>query len=111
MTIQRFDAQRASTAYTDTLSRVRTATPEGVKPTQSVAATTAAAPAGATKAGAVISLSPEAKLFAKALASAHGASDVRADRVAAVQARLAKNNSSVDVDALAAKMLGGAPQA
>lgn len=111
MTLQRTDAQRASTAYTTVLNRVRNGAPVGVNPTSAATDPAATSPTNATQAGAVITLSPSAKLFAKALASAQFAPDVRADRVAAVRARLAQNPSSVDIESLAAKMLGDAPHA
>jgi hypothetical protein len=58
----------------------------------------------------VVALSPGAQTFARALAAALNAPEVRADRVAALQVRLANQPAEVDADALAAKLLGSMAQ-
>ena len=63
-------------------------------------------------AGATVSLSPGAQIFARALAAAQSTPDVRADRVAALRARIAQGaggsgaGGEVDVNALAQKLMG-----
>ena len=108
MSLDAMNSQRASSAYLDTLNRTQATTTGGVNATPASPATEADGDAAnATAApGGVIALSPGAQFFAQVLSAAQGASDVRADKLAAVQARLAAPDASVDVQALAAKMLG-----
>jgi len=108
MSLDAINSQRANSAYMDTLSRTQTTT-GGVNATQAPPPADAdgdAAKAAATP-GAIIALSPGAQFFAQVLAAAQGTPDARADKLAAVQARLAAApNAEVDVQALAAKLLG-----
>ena len=108
MTIDKMTSQRATSAYSDTLSRTSSNSVAGAKTTQGPDATSAATPNAASHvpAGATIALSPGAQLFARALAAAQATPDVRADRVAAIQAKLAQQPASVDANALATKLLG-----
>ena len=111
MSIDKMTSQRATTAYSDTLSRTASNSVAGAKTTQGPQgpdATSAATPNAASNvpAGAIIALSPGAQLFARALAAAQAAPEVRADRVAAIQAKLAQQPATVDADALATKLLG-----
>ncbi len=109
MSLDAVNAQRANSAYLDTLSRTRTTAAGGVNATQAPqsadadgdAAQAAAAP------GAIIAFSPGAQFFAQVLSAAQGTPDVRADKLAAIQARLAAApNGEVNVQTLATKMLG-----
>jgi hypothetical protein len=108
MSLDAVNAQRATGAYLDTLNRSQTTTTGGVNATSAPTPTDADGDATKTTApGAVIALSPGAQFFAQVLAAAQGASDVRADKMAAVQARLAANpDGGADMQALAAKLLG-----
>jgi hypothetical protein len=102
MALDKLTSQRASSAYSDALSRANSL--QGANATQgspSVDPTPTAAPASA-----IIALSPEAQLFARALAAAQATPDGRADHVAALQARMANRSADVNADALAAKLLG-----
>lgn len=107
MPIDRTTSQRASDAYADRTIRQPTMT-SGAKATQGPnnAGADAAAQPGAVSAGATIKLSPQAQRFAQALAAAQATPDVRADRVAAVRAKLASGDDGVDVTTLADKLLG-----
>jgi negative regulator of flagellin synthesis FlgM len=64
------------------------------------------ASAAAAGADATVSLSPGAQIFARALAAAQSTPEVRADRVAALRARIAQGGGEVDVNALAQKLMG-----
>ena len=102
MNIDRAISQRASEAYADTTIRQPPPTVGAPAPHGSHSV----AQPHAVGAGATIKLSPQAQLYAQALAAAQATPDVRADRVAAIQARLAGGDESVDVTALAGKLLG-----
>ena len=109
MSLDAMTSQRANSAYLDTLSRTPATTTGGVNATQASPPADAdgdAANAAATP-GAIIALSPGAQLFSQVLAAAQGTPNVRADKLAAIQARLAAApDAGTDVQALAAKMLG-----
>ncbi len=62
--------------------------------------------AGAGSADATVTLSPGAQMFARALVAAKSTPDVRADRVAALRARIAQGDGEIDVNALAQKLMG-----
>ena len=109
MTIDKLTSQRATLAYSDTLSRATSTTGAAATPAPQEI-DPAAMPLASVPSGAVVALSPGAQTFARALAAALGAPEVRADRVAAIQARLANQPAEVDADALAAKLLGGTAQ-
>ncbi len=106
MTLDKLTSQRATTAYSDALSRANSS--KGAQATQGSSGADAAPTTAVTPAGAVIALSPGAQLFARALAAAHATPQIRAERVAALQTRLANGAGEVDADALAAKLLGSA---
>lgn len=109
MSIDKLTTQRATTAYTDTLSRNLATSASGATPTsapQNAETNAAASP----PAGAIIALSPGAQIFARARVAASAAPEVRADRIAQVQAKLAQHGNEIDADALAAKLLGGSAQ-
>jgi hypothetical protein len=107
MSLDALNAQRATGAYLDTLSRNQSTTSGGVNATSAPPPTDADGDAKTAAPGAVIALSPGAQFFAQVLSAAQDAPDVRADKLAAVQARLAANpDGTADVQALAAKLLG-----
>jgi flagellar biosynthesis anti-sigma factor FlgM len=107
MNIDRTTSQRASEAYADNSIRQPTTT-SGANATQGPqnVGDSGSAQTNAVSAGATIKLSPQAQLFAQALAAAQATPDVRADRVAAARARLANGDGEGDVTALAGKLLG-----
>ena len=107
MHIDRTTSQRTSEAYANSTIR-QPITTSGAKATQGPNndGADAAAQPGAVSAGATIKLSPQAQLFANALAAAQAAPDVRPDHVAAARARLANGTDSIDVTSLAGKLLG-----
>jgi flagellar biosynthesis anti-sigma factor FlgM len=104
MSLESITSQRAASAYTDALSRATSAT--GATATTGASGAPGATPT--TTADAVVALSPEAQAFARALAAAQVAPEVRADKVAAMQARIANRGTGIDADALATNLLGGA---
>jgi hypothetical protein len=103
MTLDSITSQRAASAYTDALSRATSAT--GATATSGAPGASGAIPP--TTADAVVALSPEAQAFARALAAAQATPDVRADKVAAAQARIANRGTGIHADALATTLLGG----
>lgn len=112
MSLDALNSQRATSAYLDTLSRANPTTSGGVTATPAPPPTDANQD-GATTAtpGAIIALSPSAQFFAQVLSAAQGAPDVRADKLAAAQARMAQSpDTQVDVAALAAKLLAHGAQ-
>ncbi len=110
MTIDKLTSQRATNAYHDTLNRATSTTGAAATPASQGSDPAATPPPATTPTGAVIALSPGAQTFARALAAALSTPEVRANRVAAIQARLANQPAEVDADALATKLLGGAAQ-
>jgi negative regulator of flagellin synthesis FlgM len=67
------------------------------------------APAPAKEGGDRVSLSPEGKLRTEAFTSAMGAPDVRAEKVAALKARVQSGEYEIDSKAIAAKLLREEP--
>jgi flagellar biosynthesis anti-sigma factor FlgM len=109
MSIDKLTSQRATLAYREKPGRATTSV-AGATTTQgpqSADATSATPPTATptTSNGAIIALSPGAQLFSRALAAAQATPEVRADRVAALQAKFAAGADPVNADALAAKML------
>jgi hypothetical protein len=104
MALDKLTSQRASSAYSDALSRANSL--QGAHATQGSPGADPTPAVTAAPASAVIALSPEAQLFARALAAAQATPDGRADHVAALQARMANRSADVNADALAAKLLG-----
>lgn len=105
MTLDSITSQRAASAYSDAISRATSAT--GATATSGASGAQSATPA-TTSADAVVALSPEAQAFARALAAAQAVPDVRGDKVAAIQARIANRGTDVNADTLATNLMGGA---
>lgn len=112
MPIDKTMSQRASSAYNDTINYAQDKTLTGASATQStngVNSSPGGSPTGATgelSSSAIITFSPDAQLFARALSTLSGGSDVRLDRMAAARARHAQEPSTDDDDRLAATLLG-----
>jgi flagellar biosynthesis anti-sigma factor FlgM len=105
--IERSRSNRMTDAYENTLQYTPPPPASGAPgPRDSIANGVApASPNNEAQSGAIISLSPEALLFTRALAAARASPDVRADRVAALRARYANGDTDIDMNALAAKLL------
>ena len=67
------------------------------------------APAPAKEGGDRVSLSPEGKLRTEAFTAAMGAPDVRAEKVAALKARVQSGEYAIDGKAIATKLLQEEP--
>ncbi len=106
MSLDKLVPQRATSAYNTVLSRagsqVKT---NGATSAQGVAATPDAPLSEGARPGAIISLSPNARLLAQALAAAQATPDTRTDKVVAARARLATGAEDVNPQALAKSML------
>jgi flagellar biosynthesis anti-sigma factor FlgM len=102
--------QRASNAYDAARLPGQLTTPSGVPVPQDLTGGTppAANAAGSVPPDAVVTLSPDAKSFARIMAAANNVPDVRADRVALARARMARGEVGNDVQSLAAKILQSA---
>jgi hypothetical protein len=107
MAIDSLMPQRASSAYTDSLSR-SAAQAESTPAASSVAAPQSTADTTRTdQPSAVIHLSPDAIVLARALSAAQTMPGVRPDRIAAAQARLAGGDKQIDPYRLAGALLAG----
>lgn len=76
---------------------------------QAASRAAANAPAPARESGDRVSLSPEAKLRTEAFSTAMSAPEVRAEKVAALKARVESGEYQVDSAAVAAKLLQEEP--